>query len=268
MRFEVFIEKHRVSEFARLRLKRQRDKVAKSTRGQDILIRKKPVIRGKRHRRVKRGCLRHDESAKSPRHQRRHRFAEEDPCMPAVARTRTLDGDINFHFPRGVPISKDILLPALAIEVRREKHAGVVLADRISADHASCPSDDLSPPLHPVTEMPDACTRNISPAAFRRPRETIRCGTPESSPSSRFSYFPTTSDKHPPCSGIGRGMTRLSPEGSNPRQVPASTFASTTGLVLFRHRSLPPRIQLTKFGVDLRRFVSHDGKNVLFPRTD
>jgi hypothetical protein len=129
----LLVQEGSVPAFPRLLLQRERNQVAKPTFGQRVLIRKKTVIRIQPDLRALLHRLGKKVRTQLARKTRRNSFFKEKPNVSAVARTRSFEDSGQFQPATGFKERPDVLLPACAIEVRRQKATGFVEKHGVNA---------------------------------------------------------------------------------------------------------------------------------------
>ena len=137
MRLETIVEEETVAAFSRAALERQRDEIAKAAGRHGVLAREEPVVGLEPDIRVALHRLGDQMGAEAARDGGGHRLGEEDPDMPAIARTRSFEGRRHPLRPAGFKESVRIPPPGLLVEVGGEKPTGIVGKHGIDADRVA-----------------------------------------------------------------------------------------------------------------------------------
>jgi hypothetical protein len=164
-RLEVGIKKNRVAGIAGLPLERQGDEIAEATARQGILVREQPVIRREAEIRARLHRLGEQVRAELAGEHRRDRLLEKEPCVRSVARTRTFDRGRQSPLAAHPCEPRDIIPPAGAVKIDRQKKARLIAQHRIHAH-----DEPLVAPVAPAEVVVHRLVGDRQPARVRAVR--------------------------------------------------------------------------------------------------
>ena len=138
MGLEILIEENAVAVLARTALEGKRDEIAEAAFRHGVLTREEAVIGSEPDIRVSLHRLGQQKRSEAAREGGGHRLGEDDPDMPAIARTRPFQGTAGTSFDRQA--SRKALASRrqlVSVEIGGDKSAAVVRQHGIDADRVA-----------------------------------------------------------------------------------------------------------------------------------
>ena len=196
MRQSAVIEKDAIATLPRSLLKRQGDQVAETALRKRVLVGEETVVRIKPDARPAFHRFGQEVRAELARQRGRNRLLEEEPDVPAIARTRTLESRRQIQTTTGFEERSRVLLPLRLIQIGRQEEAGLIPEHRVNAHDEVAPGVVMAgkmPAYHLIRhgqEMLIRASGAFDPGLLAQAPRSIRCHTRvhiPTCPSCRFS---------------------------------------------------------------------------------
>src|ERR1051326_5904351 len=179
IRQPLLVEEDAVPAIARMPLKRQRDQIAEASLRQRVLTRKESVIRVEADFRPALHRLREYERAELARERGRNGFFEEEPYMPAFARSGSLQRRRQIQPAACLHKCARVLAPAHLVEIDRQEKTRLVAKHRIDTRDKRLPVIILSrqmPADHVVIDRQEtlmSTVRTTNPRLLTDPSQPL-----------------------------------------------------------------------------------------------
>ena len=179
MGIQLGVHEHAVASATGATLQRQGDQVPKAATGQRVLAGEEPIVGPEPKIRALVHGVGEQHSAQTPCNACGDCRFEEYPNVAAITRSRTLQRRRNVPLGTGIDIGRSIVGPRLAVEIHRQKVAGLVEQHRIDAHDerlAAVVHTGQVPANHVIVHRQKAAAGAFSafdPGLFANPRHPL-----------------------------------------------------------------------------------------------